>query len=151
MLDVRALQAAAEGHLFRSGRYSSVSRHEPKRAPEKGLTAAIWLMSARPIPARSGLASTTARVELRVRLYTPMLREPMDAIDPQMLEVIDLLMADYSGSFTLGGLVAFVDLLGAHGPPLDATTGYLQVGQTMFRVADITLPLVVNDLWVQAP
>lgn len=148
-MDVSGIVAGCEAHLFTSGYIEGVTRHEPKKAPGHGVTAAIWFMSAKPW--KSGLTSTTARVELRVRLYLPMLREPMDEIDPDMMRVLDTLMAAYSGDFTLNGTVRNVDLLGEAGEPLQAQSGYLRQDGTMYRVVDITLPLLVNDLWDQAP
>jgi hypothetical protein len=42
-----------------------------------------------------------------------------------------------------------VDLLGAHGIPLSARAGYDEQDSKMFRVMDINLPLVINDVWQQ--
>jgi hypothetical protein len=59
-------------------------------------------------------------------------------------------MAAYSGDFTLGDVVQEVDLLGEVGVPLRAQAGYITINQTMYRCMDITLPLIVNDLWSQS-
>jgi hypothetical protein len=150
-LDVSSIVAAGESHLLRSGLFDAVNRHEPKKAPGHGITAAIWLMEAVPVGARSGLASSTVRVELRVRLYLPMLREPQDDIDPEALRILDALMASYSADFTLDGLVSAVDLLGMSGTPLQARSGYLRQDNVLYRVIDIWLPLLCNDLWEQVP
>jgi hypothetical protein len=42
-----------------------------------------------------------------------------------------------------------VDLLGAYGAGLSALAGYLNVDNKMFRVVDLTLPLIVNNVWEQ--
>ena len=88
-----------------SGLFDRVNLHEPKNAPGGGLTAAVWADTMGPIPAASGLASTSGRVVLKVRTYTNMMSEPQDAIDPAMLRAVDILLTAYSGDFTLGGLV----------------------------------------------
>lgn len=150
-MDVSTIVAAAESHLLASGWFDAVNRHEPKRNPGKGITAAVWLMEVVPVAARSGLNATTGRVELRVRLYLPMLREPLDSIDPDALAVVDALMQAYSSDFTLGGTVSHVDLLGETGTPLQARSGYLRQDNVLYRIIDVWLPLVVNDLWEQAP
>ncbi len=149
-MDSLALLEAAESHAMTLGLFDRVGRHEPKKAPGKGLHAAFWVQAIGPVRS-SGLNSTTGRVELRVRLYVPMLTEPQDSIDPQIMAAVDALMTAYSGDFTLGGTVRSVDLLGAHGTPLSAVAGYLSQDQRLFRVMDIILPLIVNDLWSQAP
>ncbi len=45
-----------------------------------------------------------------MRLYTPMVQEPEDAIDPNLMTALDALMAAYSADFTLGEIVREVDL-----------------------------------------
>ncbi len=98
----------------------------------------------------SGLAATQARVEFTVRIYSNMTQEPQDGIDPELLSATDALLNAYSGDFQLGAAVMAVDLLGAYGAPLAAQSGYVTVDQTMFRVMDITLPMVIADAWTQA-
>jgi hypothetical protein len=44
-----------------------------------------------------------------------------------------------------------VDLLGQFGTPLSAQAGYVNQDGRLFRIMTITLPLVVNDVWGQAP
>lgn len=149
-LDIRTILAAVETHALQSGYFQAVNGHEPKSAPQNGLTCAIWVEQIGPARGASGLNSTSARLALFVRLYTPMLTQPEDAIDPDLMTALDALMAAYSGDFTLGGLVRDVDLLGRHGDPLSARAGYLTTSGAEYRVMTITLPLVVNDLWSQA-
>jgi hypothetical protein len=151
-VNVSGIVDANLSKLLASGLFESVNGHEPKSAPAaRGLTAATWWVGTQPVPAASGLGSTTARVELQVRLYTSMLTEPQDAIDPGMMSAVDVLMGLYSGDFDLGGLVRNVDLLAAAGAPLSARSGHIRQDDRVFRVADITLPLIVNDAWTQAP
>lgn len=150
-LGTSAILAAAVSHAKASGRFERVITHEPKSAPGNGLTCAVWVQSLRPVPGASGLASTTARLELSVRVYTGMLAEAQDETDTQVLGAVDVLMAAYSGDFELGGLVREVDLLGAHGDPLSADAGYLEQDNRIYRVIVITLPLVISDLWSQSP
>lgn len=150
-LDVTGILNAVESHAMAAGLFESVNGHEPKSPLPSGLHCAVWVQSISPVPAGSGLAATTGRVELTVRVYQPMLLDPQDAIDPLVLGAVDLLMGVYSADFELGGQVRNVDLLGQAGPPLSAQAGYLTVGNTLHRVMSITLPLIVNDLWTQAP
>jgi hypothetical protein len=83
------------------------------------------------------------------RIYTSMLTEPQDAIDPIVLSAVDLLIGEYSGDFDLGGTVRNVDLLGQFGSPLSARAGYLNQDQKLFRVMTLTIPLAINDLWAE--
>jgi hypothetical protein len=148
-LDVRTLLAAVEDHALASGHFTAVNGHEPKSPPVSGITCAVWVEQIGPAPSASGLASTTSRLGLFVRLYTAINQQEPDAIDPALMDALDELMAAYSGDFTLDGLVRQVDLLGAHGEPLSARAGYLQESDAEYRVMTIALPLIVNDLWEQ--
>jgi hypothetical protein len=147
-LDVDGITDALVSHALASGWFERVNGHEPKNQPGNGLSAAVWAARVGPVLS-SGLASTSAVVTFNIRLYTPMIQEPQDAIDPTMLNALSALLAAYGGDFTLGGLVREVDLLGANGAALSAEAGYLTQDQRQFRVFTITAPLIVNDAWDQ--
>jgi hypothetical protein len=146
-LDAQGLFDAVASHAEKLGLFASTGTHEPKNAPPNGITCAIWIDQIGPVPAGSGLAAATARVVFMVRIYSPMLSIPYDAIDPDVLSACSVLLGEYAGSFTLGGLIRNVDILGATGTPLSAKAGYLTQDNKLFRVMDITLPLIVNDVW----
>jgi hypothetical protein len=148
-LDSVGMLDSIVSHAMRLGLFERVNTSEPKNAPGNGLTAAVWLQSVAPVALASGLAATAARVEFTLRMFSNMLQEPQDAIDPEMLAAVDVLMTAYSSDFDLGGTIRNVDLLGAHGAGLSALAGYLNVDNKMFRVVDLTLPLIVNDVWEQ--
>jgi hypothetical protein len=150
-LDLRAISEAVQSHALTSGHVERATGHEPKSAPGNGLSVAVWAQNVRPIAARAGLAATSVRVELAVRITMPMLHEPQDEIDPTLLAAADALFRAYTGDFTLGELVAQVDLLGAHGTPLQGEAGYLNQDGKIYRAFVITLPVVINDLWSQSP
>lgn len=139
--------SAMQGHALSLGFFDAVNREEPKSAPGTGLTAAIWVQSIR--PAMSGLTSTSVRFEVSVRLYLPMLREPQDLIDADLARAAWALMTEYSGNFTLGGIVESIDLMGKDGDPLSWEAGYITVDKTMFRVITLTVPMKINDAFDQ--
>lgn len=145
---VTALFAAVESHALTLGLFERVNIHEPKNAPGNGLSCAIWVDSIKHARS-SGLASTSGVVIFQGRIMSNMLAEPQDGIDPQILSAVCVLMAEYSGSFTLGGTVRGVDLLGAEGESLSAKAGYLNMDSRLFRAMELTLPIVINDLWTQ--
>lgn len=149
MINATGIINAAVSHAMASGLFDRVNGHEPKSAPGAGLTAAVWVQRISPVQANSGLASTSARVELTVQLYTSMLAEPADMIDPNLLTACATLMGAYSGDFTLGDLVECVDLLGMAGEPMQAKAGYLQQDNKLYRIMAITLPVIVADAWDQ--
>jgi hypothetical protein len=147
-LPKQVIEAVAT-HGLRAGQFDQFLQHEPKSAPGTGVSAAVWLNSLR--PASSGLVSTSVRMELTVRIYVNMLMEPQDEIDPVMMSATWDLVTAYSGpGFTLGGLVQKVDLLGEDGDPLQVEFGFVAIDRTMYRIADILLPVKINDAFDQA-
>lgn len=142
---------ALVSHGMASGLFERVNQHEPKNAPGNGLTMAVWLDRISPAVASSGLTSTTGLLTFSVRVYSNMVAEPQDDIDPALLTAVDALFSAYSGDFDLGGIIRNVDLLGQFSNPLGAEFGYVTIDNKMYRVGTLTVPLVVNDLWSQSP
>ena len=143
---INALFSVIVSEAQQLGIFAEVSQHEPKNAPGNGLTCAVWMQGIKPTRA-SGLAAVSGVVSFRARIYSNMLAEPQDGIDPELLAAAGLLMETYSGSFTLGGTVRNVDLVGSEGTPLAAEAGYIQHDSRMFRVMEISLAVIVNDMW----
>lgn len=148
-LNSGAVFDAAVSHAMSLGVFDRVSKHEPKSKPGSGLTLALWAQRVTPVAAHSGLAVTSARLVLNERIYTNMLADPQDEIDPRVTSATDLLMNAYLGDFTLGDLVSYVDVFGRHGVLLDAQAGYVNQDGALLRVMTITLPLIISDVWIQ--
>jgi len=145
-----------QDHAAALGYFEAVNGHEPKRAPQTGgLTAAVWLDRISPVLS-SGLASTTVRVTVQGRIYTSMLAEPQDAIDPVMSRALTEWFAVLVDDLQLRGpadaapLLRTIDVRGIHGVPLDAVAGYVEQDRKLFRVYTITIPCIVNDLFPEA-
>ena len=139
-------------HAKATGLFDRVNKHEPKNKPARGLTCAIWVDRIEAARGRAGLASTTARVVLNVRVYTNMLQNPQDAIDPNVMRAVDVLFEAYSGAFQLGDANRWIDLLGAtQGHELFSQSGYINIDNMVFRVMTITVPVIVENAWTQAP
>jgi hypothetical protein len=149
-LNVAGILDAIVSDAMALGVFERVNTNEPKSHPGFGLSCAVWLQELKPVPAASGLNSTSVLLVFDVRIYADMLQDPMDAIDPNMLAAADALMAAYSAGFTLNGTVRNVDLLGQWGTPLELQAGYVNINQKLMRVVTLSLPIVVNDLWPQS-
>lgn len=138
-------------HAQGLGLFGNVLDHEPVSAPGSGLTYAVWAKNIRPIPARSGLASVSVRLEINGRVYMPVDTEPQGDVDVAVTGAVSGLFNAYCGDFQLGGVVAEVDLLGQYGATLGADLVYTRFDSTTYRVASLIVPLVINDLWTEAP
>ncbi|WP_431897921.1 hypothetical protein [Nonomuraea sp. bgisy101] len=150
-LNATAILDGIVSHAMSLGVFESVNAHEAANAPGHGLHAEVWADSIAPLPAMSGLAATSARIVWTLRIRGNADAQPRDMIDPNIMAAVDQLMTAYSGDFTLGGAVRNVDLLGQSGAALSARAGYLQQDGFAFRVMDVVLPVIVNDVWEQVP
>lgn len=142
---------AIRDHALRLGRFETVNGHEPTPPGGHGLTGAVWVQRVRTTARFSGLAATSLVLLLTFRVTMSAIAEPKDEIDPVMLAAVSQLLGEFNGDLTLGELVAQVDVLGAHGlGPLEAKAGWLPApNQRRQRAYDISLPLVIADLWTQ--
>ena len=139
-------------HAMATGYFDRVNQHEPKNKPGRGLTCAVWIDRIEPARGRSGLTSTDARVVFNVRVYTNMLQQPQDAIDPQVMIACDALFEAYSGDFQLGDESRYIDLLGmTQGHPLFSQSGYINIDNMVYRVMTITVPVIIEEAWTQTP
>lgn len=149
-MDIAGIYDKVVSHAMALGVFERFPTHEPKNAPGSGITWAITFHRFSPAPRVSGLSATALRLEFLIRFYLPMTMEPQDDIDQMLVEAVDNLGASYTGDFDLDGVVFMIDLLGAYGQPFGGQTGYITIAQTMYRVFDITLPVIVDDVWAQA-
>lgn len=149
-LEVAQLMSRITSHAQTTGLFDYVTGHEPKSQPGNGLICAVWLNRVDSIRA-SGLGQTSARIEFSVRLYSGMVQEPQDEIDPNLLAATDALFSNYIGDFELGGKARMIDVRGAHGEPLSAESGYINQDNKIYRVFTLTVPVIVNDVWEETP
>lgn len=157
-LDIPGLLTAVCDAAQKTGHISTVDPHEPREAPNSDLHAGFWWLSTRPAGGRvSGIAGAATVVTLMGRLYVPAgdgTNLPYDDVDLKLMVAIDRLFAAWIGDFTLGGRVRNVDVFGEVSPGLGADGGYVAFGGgngKKFRVATITLPLIVNDQYEEVP
>lgn len=133
------------------GRFESVNQHEPKSSPGTGMSYSQWVQEIRPVGKMSGLQATTGVLILQGRIYMPFLTKPYDFIDPQITSATADFMGALSGDFDFDVLfnVRNVDLLGSSGVMLRAIAGYVEINREMYRVMTITIPIIVNDMFLQ--
>lgn len=139
-------------HALGLGIFQRVNQHEPVNPPGNGISCAIWVDTLQ--PTESGLDITSALLVFKNRIYSSAIQRPLDEIDPNVLNAVDILWTAYIGDFTLGGLVKNVDVRGMSGIRLSAQAGYVntpEAGGPQMRVMTITLPVQINDVWTESP
>lgn len=149
-LNAAGILNAVVSHAMTLGVFDAVNQHEPKSPPNSGLTCSVTVDTVDPVQT-SGLDSATARLGLMLRLYRSFASLPADTVDTDLLNAMSVLFTEYIGNFTLGGLIREVDVFGSHGAALSVRAGYIDQGGQLDRVFTITLPLIVNDVWQEAP
>lgn len=144
---------ALHNFASRTGLFDAVVDHEPKSSPSAtGVSCALWLGDIRTVAGASGLASVSVRVEYMYRLYTSMLSEPQDAIDPRIADATDQLFSALCGSFTLSGVLRNIVIFDDDsGEGLRARPGYINIDRAIFRTMDITVPMLIDDVYTEAP
>lgn len=148
-LDTNDLIDRIVSHAARLGVFDVTNGHQVEAAPGRGVTVAFGVVSLGPAP--SGQKSTSALVVFEAVVYTSPYTNPLDLIDPAIMTAVDALIEAYSGDFTLGGTVRCVDLLGMSGLSLRADKGFVPFPDgTVYPAMVVTVPLIVNDAWLQA-
>jgi hypothetical protein len=145
---------AIQSHAQVLGEYERVILHEPLNAPPVGRTLAIWWVRTRPAGMFSGLAATSITVNFFARQYVGAPKDDGDAeifeagLLQSTLEFENRLSAD----FTLNGSVfPGLDLLGIAGEGLVSDAGWVDHSGELYRIVDTQIPLIVDDVHVQAP
>jgi hypothetical protein len=146
---LKDLYAANTSVASRLGVFDRVHGHEPPNAPGRGYTCSFTLTRIRPARTASGLNVTSALVVFLARIQTPGFADPMDAIDPDLGTTGWRLMDGYHADLDLGGTIQTVDVMGREGVLLEGQYGYIEQDRKQFRLFDVTVPMIVNDVWDQ--
>lgn len=142
-IGINGILDSLTSHAAALGVFERVNTHEYKSAPGKGLFCEVWCGPI--VPATSGLDSTSIELTVFMRVRSDMVQEPQDLIDPRIVDAVDQLITKLSGDFTLDGKARNVEL----NTGLRADPGYLNQDGKIFRTIEITVPIVVNDVFAQ--
>ena len=141
------LVAALESVALETGEFRRVNFHEPKAAPGTGLSLAMWVDSLEPLGAASGADATSGYLVVNARVYGNMIQKPEDEIDPRLTKAMVALISKYTSGFTLNSHLRAIDLLGMYGMKLGFRTGYLTLDSHLYRIMDLSIPCIINDLF----
>ena len=141
---IKTTLESLQGYLAASGYFHDVQIGEPKQPPAGRLAAAIY-MSAVNVVLVFANGGTRENHQVMVRIYLNMLSQPEADIETQIAEVVSKVTSDLIGDADQRGTVMSIDVAGMHGPALNIRWGHVDVGGTMYRVADMMVPFIVDD------
>lgn len=148
-LDIQSILDNVASHAMSTGHLDVVLGYVSKQQPTNGITAAIYVERINPIKS-SGLSNTSIRLELEMQIYSSTYQEPYDGIDANLVRATDAVFTNFIGDFDLGGESRHIDIFGAHGRGLEVRSGYINLDGKEFRVFQIMIPIIVDDIWEQA-
>jgi len=150
---ILALYRAVGDKARATGLFQDVIDHESDNPPGRALTCSVIVGPLEPVGAASGLSIASARLEFTVRMEAPRTAKNPGETDRALLFAGVSVMAGYIGDFELvgvpDGLVRNVDMFGAHGNGLSFKPGWFPQGEVAYRMADVTVPLILNDVFSQ--
>ena len=138
---VKALYASLKSAAEKLALFQGVDTHEPENAPGNRLFCSIVLGPLRAVM-ESGLASVSGEITFVFHVWSAAMQRPLDDIDPEVLAAVAALMGALAGEFTLGGTVRNIRLLS-----MSAQPGYVDFQGKQFRVMQLTVPIVINDMF----
>lgn len=150
MTNFTAAQATAlftdiQSYAQQLGIFQGVDLHDPWNAPGNQMFCSINLGPTRPLAAASGMTAVSGQVMLVIRVWSSALQKPLDGIDPALLSAVCSLMGALAGGFTLNESVRNVDLFG-----MSAQPAYVDFEGKPFRVVEISVGIVINDMFAEA-
>lgn len=149
-LRIKEITDLLVSHAQATGYFEYVNEHESRQSGTNGISAGIWVESINPIKS-SGLASASVRIEFEMRIYASTYADPYDDIELRLAEATDAMFTSYIGDFELAGDARHIDVFGAYGRNLNVRAGFINQAGKEFRVFQIQIPVIVNDVWDESP
>lgn len=138
-----ALFSALTSALKQLAVFQDVGVGEPVSPPGIRLYCSLMLGPFRAAP--SGLNTTSGQVTFTIRIWSKAQQRPLEKIDPELLAAAAAVMGKLSGEFTLAGLVRSIDLM-----TMTAVPGWIEFEGESYRVCEVNVPVVINDMFAQA-
>ena len=141
---IRDTLKVIQSHILSGGYVRSAVLGSPLAPCQGHETEAAIVLSSSRIPIVT-LGTAIKLYTVTVRLYKNMLSEPTEQIEFDLATTVQDISSDLLGDFDLGSNVRNIDAGGEFGAPMSARWGYANIGGKIHRVADIRVPIVVND------
>jgi hypothetical protein len=151
--NIQSTLDAIASHIARTGYVAEARIGEPSSPPDAidRLHAAIYMASATVVDLT--LSTTIEQHVVTVRLYRRAAFGQGDdagAVEKEMALAVSQVVSNLIGEFDLGATMRNIDVGGQYGQGIQSEFGYVSIGNTMFRIVDITVPLIVDGSATQA-
>lgn len=146
-VDYLTIRDAIATKIMGTGRFLSLINHEWRSAPSDiGVVGALINNGMVPVTS-SGLSSTSMRLELLLRILLNGQADPQDLIDVEQAGAADAVWSALLADTKLGGVagVRCIDVYGMDGEPMRTQVGWVDIGQTQYRLYDLYIPILIND------
>lgn len=128
-------------HLRTQGSIKRAQIGEPKSPPLDVLTAAVLMDGIR--TPETVLDAPVLLYDVVVRLYRNFLDDG-EQTELDVARAVGEIMESLHGDFSLGAGIRAIDVAGIYGRGMDTRWGHLDFSNTIFRTADISVPLIVD-------
>lgn len=149
--DIKNTLLELETHLNETGRFTTVQVGEPT-VPWVGdgffgsvsmLTNTIQILF---------LDGGTEELHVAlVRIWRDAFRETPENTEVLMAQAVGETMERLAEDFTQRATIRHIDLAGIRGVPMSAEWGFITLGDTTYKICDITVPMTVDDSATAAP
>ena len=130
--------------LLKTNYFSDVLIGEPKSPPaDEKYKVYIWMDSIAVVS--TTLNKTIEIYTLTVRVHSGLFQEPVSQIESDMAEVQSKVSEALFANYSLDNEIRNIDIAGQYGQGYRTDWGHVDLGGKLFRIADITLPLLVDD------
>lgn len=151
--NIKSTLSAIASHISRSGYASDVQIGEPVSPPEINdkVFAAIFMNAASVVELTLGTTIELHTVTVRLMKRAAFAQgDDASAVEEELALVVSQVSSNLIGEFDLGGTIRAIDVGGQYGTGVSAAWGYTNISSVIFRVVDITVPLIVDDSATQA-
>ena len=133
-----------QSHLQATGYFGQVFIGQPEGfGDDARMHAAIWTVATR-IPYLS--FDTGMRIyDTRIRLYKKAFGRTQENAELVLAVGVQQSVSDLLDDYDLGETISEIDIAGQYGQAVNVRWGHDRVGDDVYKVADITLPLVVRN------
>jgi hypothetical protein len=144
--DISNTLHAVETYVQDLGLFQSVQIGEPKAPLPQGFHAVCFMQSVGITSVYIGGETRESHVVM-LRIYRDMLAEQSDpqiTLETEIAVVVSKLMANLLGDTDLESSIMSIDAAGMDGTSMAAAYGYIELGGVIYRICDITVPMIVN-------